>query len=388
MDLAAVKERVNLVDICGRYVALKRKSADTYVGCCCFHNERTGSFTVFASERRFHCFGCKADGDCFDFVFRLGVASDYVEAVEYFNLKDVVQLAGKERLAVRDSARKRQLQTEQDNEQIRKKAYAIWHDQGQHPAETWVEGYLRGRGYTGEINPRAVRFHPALWCKEARAQLPAMIAAIENAQGRFMALHRTWLARMSDGSIGKAQLEAPKKVWGRFAGGAIRLHPPGAFRSRGFVDGGRTLWVGEGIETTYSIVEGLGRRPELLAGAVVWAGVSLTNMSRLNLPLADNGLTQAFERVVLVMDNDMKDTAAGLTEELYARSRWEDRGIEVVTIWPPRGMDLNDVLTGSAGKTVSPAIAGIRADGVLGSVLEAFPGATITRIDGRELGQG
>lgn len=36
--------------------------------CCPFHNDRTPSMKV---DRRFHCFGCGADGDVIDFVSRL-----------------------------------------------------------------------------------------------------------------------------------------------------------------------------------------------------------------------------------------------------------------------------------------------------------------------------
>lgn len=42
-------------------------------GKCPFHEEQTASFNIFVGKSgraRFHCFGCEADGDIFDFLLR------------------------------------------------------------------------------------------------------------------------------------------------------------------------------------------------------------------------------------------------------------------------------------------------------------------------------
>lgn len=39
--------------------------------CCPFHAEKTASFKLYANNRRWHCFGCGADGDAIDFVKRI-----------------------------------------------------------------------------------------------------------------------------------------------------------------------------------------------------------------------------------------------------------------------------------------------------------------------------
>ncbi|WP_256926720.1 CHC2 zinc finger domain-containing protein [Sphingomonas sp. TZW2008] len=39
-------------------------------GCCPFHPDKTPSFTIYADDRRFQCFGCGAEGDVLDFVQR------------------------------------------------------------------------------------------------------------------------------------------------------------------------------------------------------------------------------------------------------------------------------------------------------------------------------
>ncbi|MEN2984857.1 MAG: DNA primase [Dictyoglomaceae bacterium] len=62
-----VKQRINIVDIIGRYVNLK-KSGKNFVGLCPFHSERTPSFYVSPEKGLYHCFGCGASGDVFSFI--------------------------------------------------------------------------------------------------------------------------------------------------------------------------------------------------------------------------------------------------------------------------------------------------------------------------------
>lgn len=61
-----VRERLPIEQIVGEVVALKRAGA-LYKGLCPFHGEKTPSFIVTPSRGRYHCFGCGADGDIFNF---------------------------------------------------------------------------------------------------------------------------------------------------------------------------------------------------------------------------------------------------------------------------------------------------------------------------------
>lgn len=75
-----LKAQINIVDVIGREVALKR-SGSNYMGLCPFHNEKTPSFSVNEGKQFYHCFGCGKSGDVINFV------SDYyklpfMEAVE------------------------------------------------------------------------------------------------------------------------------------------------------------------------------------------------------------------------------------------------------------------------------------------------------------------
>jgi DNA primase len=84
---SAVLQAVDIVELIGKSVALKRRGKD-FVGLCPFHSEKSPSFTVSPSKQRFHCFGCKAAGTVFDFVMK----RDRVEFVDA--LKSLAESAG------------------------------------------------------------------------------------------------------------------------------------------------------------------------------------------------------------------------------------------------------------------------------------------------------
>lgn len=62
-----IKSRVNIVDVIGQVVQLKR-AGNNYKGVCPFHNEKTPSFVVSEDKQIFTCFGCGATGDVISFV--------------------------------------------------------------------------------------------------------------------------------------------------------------------------------------------------------------------------------------------------------------------------------------------------------------------------------
>jgi DNA primase len=69
-DVAAlVKQAVDIVEVVGQVVALRR-AGSRHVGLCPFHQERTPSFYVDTSSQMFHCFGCGAGGDVLSFVMK------------------------------------------------------------------------------------------------------------------------------------------------------------------------------------------------------------------------------------------------------------------------------------------------------------------------------
>ncbi|MBR2674603.1 MAG: DNA primase [Mogibacterium sp.] len=62
-----IKQQLNIVDVIGREVRLKR-SGVRYMGLCPFHNEKTPSFSVNEEMQFFHCFGCGRSGDVVHFI--------------------------------------------------------------------------------------------------------------------------------------------------------------------------------------------------------------------------------------------------------------------------------------------------------------------------------
>ena len=66
-ELDEVRAAADIVKIVGDYVKL-RKAGVHLVGLCPFHQEKTPSFSVHPAKQVFHCFGCKAGGDVFNFV--------------------------------------------------------------------------------------------------------------------------------------------------------------------------------------------------------------------------------------------------------------------------------------------------------------------------------
>ncbi len=79
--------RVDIVDVVGKYVQLKKGGAN-YMGLCPFHNEKSPSFTVSPSKQFYHCFGCGAHGTAIGFLIEYSGVG-FVDAV-----KDLAQGVG------------------------------------------------------------------------------------------------------------------------------------------------------------------------------------------------------------------------------------------------------------------------------------------------------
>lgn len=76
--VADLRDQAPLADLVGEYTEL-RVRGDTAVGLCPLHTERTPSFHV--RWNRYHCFGCGASGDIFDFLKAVNGA-DFKAAVQ------------------------------------------------------------------------------------------------------------------------------------------------------------------------------------------------------------------------------------------------------------------------------------------------------------------
>lgn len=79
-SIQKLKDRVDILDIIGAYVPLRRAGSG-YRGVCPFHDDHDPSMSVSPERGMYHCFACKAGGDVFKFVMDIEHIS-YPEAVE------------------------------------------------------------------------------------------------------------------------------------------------------------------------------------------------------------------------------------------------------------------------------------------------------------------
>ncbi|MBA9025464.1 DNA primase [Peribacillus huizhouensis] len=78
--LNQIREAVDIVDLIGEYVQLKKQGRN-YFGLCPFHGESTPSFSVSQDKQIFHCFGCGAGGNVFTFLMDIEGYS-FIEAAK------------------------------------------------------------------------------------------------------------------------------------------------------------------------------------------------------------------------------------------------------------------------------------------------------------------
>ena len=71
VDIPALKRRYPLGDVVEASGVKLSGRGHVRQGVCPFHEETTGSFTVYADSQRWYCFGCGLGGDVLDFIQRL-----------------------------------------------------------------------------------------------------------------------------------------------------------------------------------------------------------------------------------------------------------------------------------------------------------------------------
>lgn len=69
MNIREIKAAVDIVEVIGRYVQLKRKGVEE-VGLCPFHDDHKASLNVNRKKQLYFCGACGASGDVFDFLVK------------------------------------------------------------------------------------------------------------------------------------------------------------------------------------------------------------------------------------------------------------------------------------------------------------------------------
>ena len=88
--LEDILSRTNIVELISGYIPLKRAGRN-FRACCPFHHEKTPSFMVSPERQIYHCFGCQAGGNAFNFLIQYE-RLEFREAVEMLAKKVGVEL--------------------------------------------------------------------------------------------------------------------------------------------------------------------------------------------------------------------------------------------------------------------------------------------------------
>jgi DNA primase len=152
--------RVDIVEVVGRYVQLKKGGAN-FMGLCPFHGEKSPSFSVSPTKQFFHCFGCGKNGNAIGFLME-HTGAGFVEAV-----KDLAHQVGLE--VPQDDAtpqERAQAKAQRDksatlNDLLEQASHAYIEQLKQ---STRAVGYLKGRGLTGQVAKRfGLGYAPPGW---------------------------------------------------------------------------------------------------------------------------------------------------------------------------------------------------------------------------------
>jgi DNA primase len=152
--------RVDIVEVVGRHVALKKGGAN-FLGLCPFHDEKSPSFTVSPTKQFFHCFGCGKSGSALGFLME-HTGAGFIEAVQ-----DLAQQAGlsvpqdEETPEQRAQASALRRQRSSLSELLEQAAQAY---QQQLKGAPQAVDYLKRRGLSGQIAKQyGIGYAPGQW---------------------------------------------------------------------------------------------------------------------------------------------------------------------------------------------------------------------------------
>ena len=154
--IADLLNRVDIVDVVGQHVKLKKAGAN-YQGLCPFHSEKSPSFSVSPTKQFYHCFGCGAHGSAISFLMEYS-GLGYVDAIEELARSAGLDVPREERSATDIAKQQRAMALSE----VMSSA-ADWYRQQLKSSPRAIE-YLKGRGLTGEIAKRyALGYAPDGW---------------------------------------------------------------------------------------------------------------------------------------------------------------------------------------------------------------------------------
>ncbi len=164
--------RVDIVDVVGRYVQL-RKGGANLLGLCPFHTEKTPSFTVSPSKQFYHCFGCGAHGSAIRFLSEHTGAS-FPEAVRTLAAGVGLSVPEAPRSPQQRAAERERRAEGSRQRQVLQQAQAHYRSALKQAPE--AIDYLKRRGLSGEV---AARFGLG-WASRDRRGLASVFAHYED----------------------------------------------------------------------------------------------------------------------------------------------------------------------------------------------------------------
>lgn len=222
--------------------------------------------------------------------------------------------AMKEIGAVVGNCEKDAVQCERPSTDNRKNNIALWKSSIPLNGSTPVDKYLRSRKILFGSN--AIRYCPKCYNAELGKEIPAMVAAVQNPDGKAVSIHRTYLTMDGEkANVEKVKMLTP--VSEKISGGAIRLFK--------FKD---ILGVCEGIETAFSCMQ--------LFDIPTWPTISSTVLEGFVPP-------EKARHIIIYGDADANFVGQKAAYTLANRLYNMDRIVDV--LFPDEiGTDFNDIL--------------------------------------------
>ncbi len=158
--LSELLARVDVVEVVGKYVQLKKGGAN-YMGLCPFHGEKSPSFSVSPTKQFYHCFGCGKNGNAIGFLMD-HTGMSFIEAV-----KDLAQQIGmqvpEEPQSPEERARAAAQKAKSDSlTDVLEKAGESYREHLK--SSPRAIAYLKGRGLSGQIAKRfGLGYAPEGW---------------------------------------------------------------------------------------------------------------------------------------------------------------------------------------------------------------------------------
>jgi hypothetical protein len=306
-----------------------------------------GSFWVRTTGAAIGAWRDEATGDDGDLIqligYCLGLQSYgeiYKWCLDYLGLKQTDPATRKalveRRKRLELELQERKKQEEKDAAINAKKAKGVWLYSREKWLDTPLDDYFNSRSISIrnlKTFPQALRYRPTSQHTDDETgeitDWPTMYAAMQNAEGNIVAVHRTWLR--PDGS-GKAPVSPPRRIWPRFEGCVIRLAK--GERCLSPEEAGRRgvkapVVITEGIEDGLAVYQAC---PDLR----IWAAGTLGNIGKVPI-------LPCISKIIVCADNDAGNPQAKIQLQ-KSIARLQQSGLPVAVVRSFHGKDMNDLL--------------------------------------------